>query len=170
MRTRVYPRACGGTGKRHRCFGAQAAGSIPAHAGEPRPMPMKPGVSGTMGLSPRMRGNRESGINCCGLVQGLSPRMRGNLPAAIRLGAIFKPGVYPRACGGTSCWRGLPRGRRVGSIPAHAGEPLEVIGSFRAGTPIRVYPRACGGTYRPLCSDEPSGVGLSPRMRGNLPR
>ena len=72
---------------------------------------------------------------------GLSPRVRGNLS--------------PRAT----------RSPRSRSIPARAGEPLE---KERLGRPLRVYPRACGGTtrdsyYRGL------KVGLSPRVRGNLP-
>ena len=92
--------------------------------------------------------------------------------------------VYPRACGGTITWTpsadhcsGLsPRMRgnlwhwglhvfRIGSIPAHAGEPAAVFGLLDA---ITVYPRACGGTGLLVAS----GVviaGLSPRMRGNLP-
>ena len=51
-----------------------------------------------------------------------------------------------------------------GSIPARAGEPL------RGGpnpTNGRVYPRACGGTEgEKVCFTE--GLGLSPRVRGNL--
>ena len=70
---------------------------------------------------------------------GLSPRMRGNR-------------------------RGRFSGRHhVGSIPAHAGEPIRFIGfEYMAG----VYPRACGGTSKrsTLCAIL---QGLSPRMRGN---
>ena len=94
------------------------------------------------------------------------------------------PQVYPRVCGGTpaSC---PAKGRRRGlsprvrgnplysgrtswtwrSIPACAGEPSP----RRAGlSECKVYPRVCGGTadtgpgYR-------TGVGLSPRVRGNRP-
>ena len=54
----------------------------------------------------------------------------------------------------------------VGSIPARAGEP-------RFGTPcvarVGVYPRACGGTsLASALTRRPTG--LSPRVRGNLPR
>ena len=70
---------------------------------------------------------------------GLSPRMRGN-PFLVELEDRFG-----------------------GSIPAHAGEPLQ---SAEVNHDERVYPRACGGTHR----DERIVVereGLSPRMRGN---
>ena len=91
--------------------------------------------------------------------------------------------VYPRACGGTSIGMvtskpryGLsPRVRgnlfrwceevtEWRSIPARAGEPHpdpEIVDLFE------VYPRACGGTgyVRPFVA---YGVGLSPRVRGNL--
>ena len=70
--------------------------------------------------------------------------------------------VYPRTCGGTIAAilkgneaQGLSphmRGNhsrtalvvvRVGSIPAHAGEPvIDVLVDFT----LRVYPRTCGGT------------------------
>ena len=50
-----------------------------------------------------------------------------------------------------------------GSIPACAGEPLphksDVIFP-------KVYPRLCGGTAAQL-SDDVSGLGLSPPVRGN---
>ena len=55
--------------------------------------------------------------------------------------------------------------KRIGSIPARAGEPS----SARCPcSPLRVYPRACGGTadgglYRGRVA------GLSPRVRGNPP-
>ena len=74
------------------------------------------------------------------LCPGLSPRMRGN-PARLSISA---PGS--------------------GSIPAYAGEPP---GRAPVSNPRRVYPRVCGGTWLRLpgiCT----GVGLSPRMRGNL--
>ncbi len=51
----------------------------------------------------------------------------------------------------------------MGSIPAHAGEPLR---SCDAAPPRWVYPRACGGTcFTP--SLRLVSAGLSPRMRGN---
>ena len=91
--------------------------------------------------------------------------------------------VYPRVCGGTRilstsvdntcglsprvrgnlCQPGLAT-RRQGSIPACAGEPSGM------GKPMpghRVYPRVCGGTCR-YAGQCRQGVGLSPRVRGNL--
>ena len=56
-------------------------------------------------------------------------------------------------------------GNQNGSIPACAGEPEFVVGT---GIKYGVYPRVCGGT----CAVKKSGVfqlGLSPRVRGNLP-
>ena len=155
-RSRVYPRACGGTG-----------------------------VSGVMttpcrGLSPRVRGNRwlrRRHVNDRGSI----PARAGEPRRAACRGRPWP--VYPRACGGTIAEavmagrdRGLsPRvrgnlraGRQsrhaVGSIPARAGEPRA---STRGRTDCRVYPRACGGTER---GGDPVGraAGLSPRVRGNL--
>ena len=135
LRSRVYPRVCGGT--------VRKGGGI--------------GVS--MGLSPRVRGTglKDPGRTC---QQGLSPRVRGNLggselrpsvlgsiPACageprLGLGNVARRGVYPRVCGGTAAGRrrvrqdqGLsPRVRGnlsislscaafIRSIPACAGEP-----------------------------------------------
>ena len=71
---------------------------------------------------------------------GLSPRVRGN------------PGGYafpPLA---------------IGSIPACAGEPQ----SATVGTDYSlVYPRVCGGTRKERTMIS-TGIGLSPRVRGNL--
>ena len=55
-------------------------------------------------------------------------------------------------------------GRRIGSIPARAGEPLIAAGVIPPG---EVYPRACGGTLIRLTRPT-SRLGLSPRVRGNL--
>ncbi len=131
---------------------------------------------------------------------GLSPRLRGNrqLPAnyTMRLGTIPAPAGkprwpasrtatdrdYPRACGETSGkrlwisgWQGLsPRLRgnlelmprtfaHDGTIPAPAGKPLwRVRWLAVAGD----YPRACGETA--FChTRRNSSAGLSPRLRGN---
>ena len=131
--------------------------SIPACAGEPAGRPQTglnrtvyPRVcGGTMeadirdedyqGLSPRVRGNRES--------RGPYQSQEGSIPACagepgVNRGCPVDDGVYPRVCGGTSYtyrWRdsilGLSprvRGNRVTrcpdafstrSIPACAGEP-----------------------------------------------
>ena len=152
---RVYPRVCGGTqGQGH-------------------------GARGGVGLSPRVRGNRN---RRAALVSG-----PGSIPAcagepSIPGGGIGGPAVYPRVCGGTtlSVPSRLPggglsprvRGNRPGgagggvlrrSIPACAGEPRAA--DDRIGG-IGVYPRVCGGTAA-IGHYCPSGRGLSPRVRGN---
>ncbi len=132
---RVYPRACGGT----KAFS-----------------PLTTCISG---LSPRMRGNR--------VLEGCRTQGKGSIPA--HAGEPWKPAgnasgptVYPRACGGTNLLRpgqssatGLsprmrgnhlihaPVDQRVGSIPAHAGEPSNCRPVYNF---VGVYPRACGGT------------------------
>ena len=129
-----------------------------------------------------MRGNRP--------VADPSREHDGSIPAhagePIETGITLQlDGVYPRACGGTHrrLYRRCPkpglsprmRGNHlrtlsgvlgVGSIPAHAGEPPDVGGALAH---TGVYPRACGGTYMRQTSPK-SSAGLSPRMRGNLPR
>ena len=50
-----------------------------------------------------------------------------------------------------------------GSIPACAGEPF--LSSLTLIT-LSVYPRVCGGTVGTLTTAS-TGVGLSPRVRGN---
>ena len=52
--------------------------------------------------------------------EGLSPRVRGNLPCFASYVTV------------------------IGSIPACAGEPRQVVAYTHLG---RVYPRVCGGTY-----------------------
>ena len=154
-------------------------GSIPAHAGEPSIMRF--GIGGER-VYPRACGGTLIQFSLHVQTLGLSPRMRGNRVDGQRL--EFKPGsipahagepsspsgktansrVYPRACGGTSKGketertkeglsprmrgnpaRALRRWEVEGSIPAHAGEPL--VRRLFHPTP-RVYPRACGGTGR----------------------
>ena len=153
--TRVYPRACGGTG----------GPAIPA--------------CHTPGLSPRMRGNprdRAPPAPELGSIPAHAGEPDGSTTTRSRRG------VYPRACGGTQVHGRLLRSRlglsprmrgnrvarqsgpaRMGSIPAHAGEPslLRYL-DFLYG----VYPRACGGTS-PSSSLPANHAGLSPRMRGN---
>ena len=171
--------------------------SIPARAGEPRRRWPRPVPSA---VYPRACGGTQPlpEANC--FRPGLSPRVRGNPGAApprttawrsipARAGEpsqarthVDPPGVYPRACGGTSpelamgaLTLGLSprvRGNRAswhnlfgieGSIPARAGEPNRWA---PGGTPCRVYPRACGGTDIEDASTD-GQVGLSPRVRGN---
>ena len=151
----VYPRACGGT-----WFVA------------PVPIPIP-------GLSPRVRGNRQTGAGRQQTERSI-PARAGEPPAIPRFSSLSP--VYPRACGGTGTLpqyrqcrsglsprvRGNPNPARLrsapsGSIPARAGEPAN------AGTlPVApwVYPRACGGTSR-LALPYRRSLGLSPRVRGN---
>ena len=133
------------------------------------------------GLSPRMRGNRWA---TCQSLRGFGsiPAHAGEPRYRCRWTCPYR--VYPRACGGTvsapdvdTPMRGLsPRmrgnqvqssgeGASLGSIPAHAGEPRRTAPGC---TESRVYPRACGGTWRGE-ERQDLRVGLSPRMRGNLP-
>ena len=112
---RVYPRVCGGTawaaGINHHHEGLSprvrgnlgdalaldiVAGSIPACAGEPRPIRRS---DACRRVYPRVCGGTEGHPQRRGLPVGLSPRVRGNRERRIHLG-----------------------GRR-GSIPACAGEP-----------------------------------------------
>ena len=194
--SRVYPRACGGTG-------IPLAGILPAP-----------------GLSPRMRGNHFS-ASTASVASGSIPAHAGEPHGEALIGDVR--GVYPRACGGTRARAGVHESR-AGSIPAHAGEPRclgRLAGASRvypracggtvitstlhvrstglsprmrgnhsetkslrlcrgsipahAGEPParrspsmsrRVYPRACGGTAG-LPLDLGPSRGLSPRMRGN---
>ena len=111
-------------------------GSIPAHAGEPA---RRLTASARYRVYPRACG----GATGAGIVQygagGLSPRMRGSPGSSGTLG------------------------NRLGSIPAHAGEPSRICS--RQDSP-RVYPRACGGAILSLCAHHLL-PGLSPRMRGS---
>ena len=140
---------------------------------------MAPLFPAEAGLSPRVRGNRDTG-------RARRPG-RGSIPACA--GEPRPPSrgsrprrVYPRVCGGTAlrrlplprheglsprvrgnhrCGRILPRRRR--SIPACAGEPRPLRTRRRDS---RVYPRVCGGTAREY-EDVQGFPGLSPRVRGN---
>ena len=132
-----------------------------------------------MGLSPRVRGN---------LSRAAAYHVnRGSIPACAGepLSFVTRPPtltVYPRVCGGTSCFplrrmasRGLsPRVRGnpwlrsspappQGSIPACAGEPAQAAGRQ---TMTGVYPRVCGGTLEQDTAYL-QARGLSPRVRGN---
>ena len=171
--------------------------SIPAGAGEPRRRLLPPslprvyprGCGGTlctitpalshMGLSPRVRGNRER--------RGLPHVAVGSIPAGAgepgrRARGTPSPRVYPRGCGGTADgnrWgqymqglsprvrgnrpRPLEAGRARGSIPAGAGEPITTAPPPR---PRGVYPRGCGGTHH-SSPRRRTERGLSPRVRGN---
>ena len=116
--------------------GRQVQGSIPAHAGEPLHPPIPP-------ISPEVYPRPCGGTDSVRLhlfpLCGLSPPMRGNQPLI----------AYHR--------------HHCGSIPAHAGEPVESDALYQGA---KVYPRPCGGTsqrgYR-----RANLRGLSPPMRGN---
>ena len=134
LRARVYPRACGGASPRPhgKRFGVglsprmrgslsqtnnafEFEGSIPAHAGEPRPLERSDRL---LRVYPRACGGASHDMLLYVCERGLSPRMRGSQDFT------------------------QPLNRREGSIPAHAGEPAEVEAEERRP---RVYPRACGG-------------------------
>ena len=152
---------------------------IPNRAGEsqfPSVSPPEP----TIGLSPRVRGNR--------LCRPSPSSPQGSIPAcagepSIREGKRQPEEVYPRVCGGTigstrrrTFVNGLsPRVRgnlavsqpatsSRRSIPACAGEPPSVQ---HGAVSQRVYPRVCGGTVRGRIYI-PHRHGLSPRVCGNL--
>ena len=86
-----------------------------------------------------MRGGTDVGSLNPVVNKGLSPRARGNLR---------------RVVGNTPA---------LGTIPACAGEPLKVLPTFLMKWD---YPRVRGGTDAGILT-QASGLGLSPRARGN---
>ena len=173
-------------------------GPIPASAGEPAPVITPLGETGAyprvrggtsrdssrsrsvQGLSPRPRGNRR--------LHRPPGRSHGPIPASAGEPCsppihLCIPWAYPRVRGGTwvayragrGVWGLSPRPRgnhrlrpsRSGflrPIPASAGEPLENSRGHRFGG---AYPRVRGGAT-PAAFLKLTGVGLSPRPRGNL--
>ena len=152
--SRVYPRVCGGTGRR---VGPLALGE---------------------GLSPRVRGNHPR-LAAAARPDGSIPACAGE-PFVVD-GQNRSVRVYPRVCGGT--WHANPdpryrpglsprvRGNRprrrngraeAGSIPACAGEPSPAACACPSPG---VYPRVCGGTQNKTCASFWIS-GLSPRVRG----
>ncbi len=153
--TQVYPRPCGETAS--------------------------PGVWTVigMGLSPPMRGNPVPVVSC--------PPSGGSIPAhagkpSANCRSCRPSWVYPRPCGETLDHGATPSGPWglsppmrgnpflvvkyqvfFGSIPAHAGKPLE---SSPCLVLPGVYPRPCGETTKSFGSVNVN-VGLSPPMRGN---
>ena len=111
-------------------------GSIPAHAGEPDRRRWR---SRGGWVYPRPRGGTRTSASEAGGESGLSPPTRGNPDA------------------------GAARMRRVGSIPAHAGEPIRDRAARRS---TAVYPRPRGGTRSPWQSAT-ARDGLSPPTWGN---
>ena len=112
------------------------AGPIPAHAGQPRPAGSS---AGHPWAYPRSRGATAPGFRSMSLPTGLSPLTRGNHRIA------------------------LPRARRLGPIPAHAGQPRS---RSRALAESWAYPRSRGAT---ISEDRLTltVTGLSPLTRGN---
>ena len=92
------------------------SGSIPACAGEPRPVDTTPQDES---VYPRVCGGTDAQVKSFEPVSGLSPRVRGNQ------------------------YGNRPRGPNDRSIPACAGEPQRLSAS---GQRLWVYPRVCGGT------------------------
>ena len=139
----------------------------------------RPLLSGSTGLSPRVRGSRMQGT--------IREREKGSIPTCAgepirRLGATRPTGVYPHVCGGADSptvedlgAAGLSprvrgsrqRSRRTGSlrrsIPTCAGEPaIPALGPDNR----EVYPHVCGGALQDL-SRYCLISGLSPRVRGS---
>ena len=113
-------------------------GSIPAHAGEP------PGVAvfgDRIGVYPRPRGGATWGHPRTCAHRGLSPPTRGSPAGEVR------------------------RRPLLGSIPAHAGEPME---GLEVVDIVGVYPRPRGGAFFSARSPSNS-TGLSPPTRGSHP-
>ena len=172
--------------------------SIPACAGEPRPIVR---WAWSTRVYPRVCGGTRNGTAQRRQWRGLSPRVRGNLPAhPLR---ILHPGsipacageplppysrllpakVYPRVCGGTRSRPALPlhiRGLspRVRGNPPVASASVAMARSIPAcaGEPGRVgTPRRPLKVYPRVCGGThqrtpapPPPRGLSPRVRGNL--
>ena len=89
------------------------------------------------------------------------PRVGGGTSEG-RIGGVASPGPSPRGRGNRR--RATPRGCRVGTIPAWAGEP----DSLRCGMLCAAdHPRVGGGTGVPVVARSPP-YGPSPRGRGNL--
>ena len=170
---------------------------IPACAGQPgSAVPHYPGG----GAYPRVCGATSSSLPTALAALGLSPRVRGNRNQLPRQFALNGPipacagqplprswpswpvTAYPRVCGATPVtesllptYKGLsPRVRGnlgdlgnvlvlAGPIPACAGQPGGQCGPLSAR---RAYPRVCGATS--LWTDQDiCNWGLSPRVRGN---
>ena len=174
----VYPRVCGGTiwqaGDGNRIVGLSprvrgnqisgrwrndAAGSIPACAGEPAKWPpttpppqvyprvcggtANPEVQrgGALGLSPRVRGNRWAAAGLPGWA-GSIPACAGEPRPGGRIAQSAK--VYPRVCGGTTCTMPLSW-TPAGLSPRVRGNPAR-----------RVFIPSSIGSI-PACAGEPAG-------------
>ncbi len=110
---RVYPRECGGT------YTLKGAGSL------------------TDGLSPRVRGNRDTGQR--------TRTKRRSIPASAGEPSVLpslssREKVYPRECGGTTVTAGTGH-RRMGLSPRVRGNPCGCPLSF---WPLRSIPASAG--------------------------
>ena len=216
---RVYPRVCGGTsfcgssgsrggGLSPRVRGNpgqrrsvdQAAGSIPACAGEPG---IRPCNAAGKRVYPRVCGGTDGNEIERRVNEGLSPRVRGNrvrpdgaaeldgsIPACAgepitTTTTMTMPTVYPRVCGGTRVSQVLLR-LQQGLSPRVRGNPVAVD----PGVVVAGSIPACAGepaarqrtallflVYPRVCGGtdtrylmRKSGEGLSPRVRGNPKR
>ena len=131
------------------------------------------------GLSPRMRGHPPTGGDWPCAAWTIPAHAGSPSTSSVGRGAIRD---YPRACGVTGVTtqrfqelrglsprmrghptRGIVAGGRAGTIPAHAGSPVNPRSS---SAPTRDYPRACGVTPWWAARASKAG-GLSPRMRGH---
>ena len=150
----LSPRVRGNHGSHGR--GGSAHGSIPACTGEP---PQRRGAVGPCRVYPRVyggTGHPNARVSC---FVGLSPRVRGNRDHPAH---CANPDRSIPACTGEPGDRQEARFIHR-SIPACTGEPSVGRAVF---VHDGVYPRVYGGTmngYR-ACSDS---QGLSPRVRGN---
>ena len=173
----VYPRVCGGTIPQL-AHPTESHRSIPACAGEPDldlcaecDTEVYPACAGEPGgrakggttwrVYPRVCGGTNYTSAYCPLSKGLSPRVRGN-HAEMRVGQVGNRSIP--ACAGEPRKSDVAR-RRCAVYPACAGEPSPSVSRAREST---VYPRVCGGTAVTPSSGV-GVVGLSPRVRGNLP-
>ena len=180
VRSRVYPRVCGGT-SRECGFGGGVGGlsprvrgnlqrrnrpdhparSIPACAGEPTIS----AVTLSVNYPPRVRGNRHQPV--VPWETGLSPRVRGNPFGIGARGECLSPRVR----------HGSPLAMRpiTGSIPACAGEPAIVLTETLtelnanrsipacAGEPIPVFDN--GIAEKVACAGEPRSLSRSKIVR-----
>ena len=139
-------------------YPAEATGSIPACAGEPRhgratvpPLRVYPRVCGgtsrssslyafSMGLSPRVRGNQERGDWVHLQIRSI-PACAGEPPHEPSILSVIR--VYPRVCGGTSRRRAIKRWC-TGLSPRVRGNRVEAMYWVRSPRSIP----ACAGEPR----------------------
>ena len=134
----VYPRVCGGTTTAAGFAAIAEYGSIPACAGEPQHSKSTAGPTPTKGLSPRVRGNHDTGVG-----DGVYPR-RGTVMMLTNFGSIpacagepiyrlavpeGSQGLSPRVRGNPAL-SSPPATESSRSIPACAGEPLSDLYLF----------------------------------------